>query len=98
MNVFDPPRWPDGPRICTVANLPSFADDQSVSDFRDKNCPSHTIIAKWRCKVCRGIHFWSVGGDPSGASSGTTRIGKHADEIKEKFLASETAKTAKEWL
>ncbi len=93
--TFDPPRWPNGPRICPAANLPAFDSDADAAAFRASNCPGHTVVAQWTCNVCGKIHFWGVGGDPSGASSGTTRIAKHLPQIKERFLNSPAAKTMK---
>jgi len=90
---LDPPRWPNGPRICEKANLPAFETVAQVDAFYETNCPGHSIVARWRCRECGLIHCWGVGGTPSGASSGTTRIAKHIDSVMEQFEQSAVAKT-----
>jgi hypothetical protein len=90
---LEPPRWPGGPDICPVANLPAFLTAKDAADFRAANSPGTTVIAEWTCTSCFWIHFWSVAQGPAGASSGTTREAKHIDELREKFLKSPVART-----
>lgn len=90
---LDKPRWPGGPPICTVTNLPAFDSVESLAAFRDASAPGGHIIAQWKCTACGLWHYWSAGHDPAGASSGMTRTGKHIDELREKFLKSDVSKT-----
>lgn len=91
--LLDPPRWPGGPSICPTANLPCFDSKNSASAFLDANSPSATVIAMWTCTACDRVHVWSIAGCPSGASSGTTRVAKHIESLRERFLKSKVALT-----
>jgi len=61
MNIatLDPPRWPGGPAICQVANLPAFATEKEAAAFNNRN--GHLpILAQWPCKFCGHIHYWAT--------------------------------------
>jgi hypothetical protein len=90
---LEPPRWKNGPPICSVANLPAFDSKKDAADFLTANSPGSTVIEMWTCTACGMVHFWSVAQGPAGASSGTTREAKHIDELREKFLKSPVSRT-----
>lgn len=76
MIALDPPRWPGGPRICPVANLPAFQIWADAAEFLDALHGSAKV--KWICRHCEHWHFW---GDPNsyapaGQTSGTCRASK----------------------
>lgn len=68
---LEPPRWPGGPGICPVANLPYFATRAELKAFQAKN--ASTDIETWKCAACGGFHFWGKVPAPAGGSSGTSR-------------------------
>lgn len=69
----DPPRWPGGPEICTLENLPRFETWKEAEAFHEKNAPGARIIRKGVCKFCGGWHYVAKPRPPSGDSSGTGR-------------------------
>lgn len=71
MIALDPPRWPNGPPICPVSNLPAFESWDQAQKFMDAHCGSE--MAKWRCTGCGCWHYWAKPHAPAGGSSGTTR-------------------------
>lgn len=91
--MFDNARWPNGPKICIATNLPAFETPEALESFRETNAPGGQIIARWQCTACGLWHYWGSGHDPAGGSSATTRTGKHIDELREKFLKSDVART-----
>jgi hypothetical protein len=66
-------RWPGGPKICPVTNLPAFVDAKALADFQTKNAPSCKVVHKGLCKHCGHWHAKTVAPDPAGASSGNGR-------------------------
>lgn len=91
--TFDPPRWPNGPKICPVANLPAFYSPHDLHVFLESNSPGTAIIHQWKCIACAHWHAKCVAASPAGASSGTTRTAKHIEELKDSFWQSALAKT-----
>jgi len=57
---LNPPRWPGGPKICIVANLPAFETeaDAIASNERNGHLP---ILVRWHCKSCGGFHQFVTG-------------------------------------
>ena len=79
---LDPPRWPGGPQICIVANLPAFETESAGIAFNNK---SHLpVLARWQCKACGGWHHWATsrtdsnGAFKGGADTVPPRIAKMA--------------------
>lgn len=95
MMPLNPPRWANGPKMCPSANLPAFDSVAEMDRFKEINCPSVMVIARWVCNGCGLHHFWGIGAGPSGASSGTTRAAKHIEGETERFFSSVVAKTIK---
>lgn len=56
---LDPPRWPGGPQICIVANLPAFETEAQAIKFNSSDHPL-PVLARWQCKACEGWHYWST--------------------------------------
>ena len=73
MTRLDPRRWPDGPGICPVANLPGFLSLDELKDFVDGLQGS--TLATWQCGECGCWHFWPSPNSyaPSGETSGSCR-------------------------
>ncbi|MDE2098708.1 MAG: hypothetical protein KGL39_15750 [Patescibacteria group bacterium] len=72
--IFEPtPRWADGPRICTYENLPAFATEADLNDFKAASCPAATLIEKWMCRRCYCWHFIAAPPVPAGATTGCAR-------------------------
>lgn len=69
---LDPPRWPGGPPICPVVNLPAFTGKAAAMAFRDANAPGSNVKRIWLCTDCGMVHYEAT---PI-AVSGTT-AGKH---------------------
>lgn len=80
-----PPRWKDGPPICTAENLPAFESKSAISAYHATNCPSVQITEQWQCKGCGLWHFDGTGPDPAGSTSGTTRSQRHTPRRRVKF-------------
>lgn len=73
MNVdLDPPRWPNGPPICPVTNLPAFPDRAALDKFF-KTLPAVTVQRVGLCSACGHYHAEAKSRPPSGATSGTGR-------------------------
>jgi hypothetical protein len=72
-SLFDPPRWPGGPRICVAANLPAF---ETVAEARDitRTNEGDSLKESWTCTVCGMIHATYKARPPSGATSGSGRV------------------------
>lgn len=78
---LDPPRWPNGPQICSVVNLPAFETEAELDKFNAANGPSCKVDRKWLCEHCEGWHCDVTAPDPSGGSSGTGRSSKRSKKI-----------------
>jgi hypothetical protein len=70
---LEKPRWPGGPKICPVVNLPAFVDSKALDEFLKTNAPSCKVVHKGQCKHCGHWHAKTVAPDPAGASSGNGR-------------------------
>lgn len=70
--IFDPPRWPGGPKICVYENLPSFVDEAEIKAF-NLSCGDRPIEAKWQCSKCGCWHVILKPQSPAGDSSGNGR-------------------------
>lgn len=77
MTTLDPPRWPFGPDICPVANLPALPTEAALHEFHRRNGPRCAVLREWQCDACGHWHAATVAPDPSGATSGTGRSHKH---------------------
>jgi hypothetical protein len=53
------PRTLQLPKLCAASNLYSFPDWKSAEKFNDDN-GHFPILARWRCRVCQGWHYWSM--------------------------------------
>ena len=76
---LDSPRWPGGPRICIVANLPAFETEGEARHFNVSNGPEHPalILSMWQCSSCNGFHYWAASApDRSGACTVPERVAK----------------------
>lgn len=73
MTHLEPPRWPGGPGICPVANLPGFLAVEDLTRFVDSLCGS--VMVKWQCSECGTWHFWPSANPnaPAGETSGSCR-------------------------
>lgn len=78
MNEFalEEPRWPNGPAICEVANLPAFETEPELQKFHLATGPSCKVLRVWHCEHCEGWHMETTAPDPAGGSSGTGRSSK----------------------
>jgi len=72
----DKPRWPGGPLICIVANLPAFPTKAAYNEFHEANGPGCKVLRVWLCKACKFFHADTVAPNPCGDSSGTGRSSK----------------------
>lgn len=70
------PRWPGGPKICPLANLPAFTTSDALRSFLKNNGPSCKVVLEWECTGCGHWHAETSAPDPAGASSGNGRSGK----------------------
>ena len=76
MLILDPPRWPGGPAICPIENLPAFPTEADAFKFQrhgSREAPRTRILRLWKCDCCDHWHFTATTPSPSGASSGTER-------------------------
>lgn len=73
---LDPPRWPKGPSICPVANLPAFETQAVMKEFHEANGPGCKVIREYLCRRCGHWHMVTRAPDPTGGSSGTGRSSK----------------------
>jgi hypothetical protein len=71
--VLEPARWPGGPLICSVENLPAHESESAMKKFHEANGPSCQVIRSGKCKHCGYWHMETRAPDPSGGSSGTGR-------------------------
>lgn len=71
--LFEPPRWSGGPKLCVAENLPAFETKQAMEEYIANQCPSCHILDKWKCEACGMWHMDGTAPDPAGASSGTGR-------------------------
>lgn len=69
-------RWPGGPKICSVANLPAFETEGALRAFLKANGPSCKVVKEWQCEACGHWHAKTRAPDPAGGSSGTGRGSK----------------------
>lgn len=76
MITLDPPRWKNGPKICSHANLPALPTERDLDKFLASNGPRCNVDYKWCCQRCGMWHALTSGPDPSGGSSGTGRSKK----------------------
>ena len=74
--IFDHPRWPGGPLICPIENLPAFDTRATLDHFHKTNGPSCKVIRTWQCDHCHHWHMETTAPDPAGGSSGTGRSTK----------------------
>lgn len=81
----EPSRWPGGPQICTVVNLPIYASAKEATQSIDH---FHTIafIALWNCSQCGGWHLWTTSATDSngGALSGAMTIPARMQKLIER--------------
>ncbi len=54
--ILEPPRWPGGPPICPVENLPAFPTQDALKKFKAENSPSVEIIKIGKCAACEHWH------------------------------------------
>jgi hypothetical protein len=73
---LEKPRWPGGPKICSVENLPAFETVDAWRAFHKANGPSCKILKEWQCEACGHWHARTSAPDPAGASSGNGRSSK----------------------
>ena len=71
--LFDLPRWKDGPHICCYENLPAFPTLKTLNDFHE-DCKSVTVTAKWKCPVCNEWHSKMGGMNRQSASGSQTDL------------------------
>lgn len=71
-DLFDPPRWPGGPKICKAENLPAFQTVKEMAAFHDSLPGVKTLTVKL-CPVCDCYHAYTKPRSPSGDSSGSSR-------------------------
>jgi rubredoxin len=72
-SFLSPPRWQNGPQICTFENLPAFESKDLVKKYQATECPMCSIIETWQCAKCGLFHFTSAPPPVSGGSSGNSR-------------------------
>jgi hypothetical protein len=53
--ALEPPRWKNGPPICTAVNLPAFETEKALHDFHGQHTCT-TVKAKWHCAACGRWH------------------------------------------
>lgn len=72
-------RWPNGPKICAVANLPYFKSEAEAKAWHTRHLDGNPIyepnpiVKMWRCAACGGVHFLTKMRPPSGSSSGSSK-------------------------
>lgn len=69
--TLEPPRWPNGPMICPVENLPAFEDKAELAKFR--NAHAGSSIKEWQCTACGMWHYKAKVPCPAGGSNGNER-------------------------
>ena len=70
--LFELPRWKNGPKICVATNLPAF---ETVADARNltRTVEGDSLKESWTCSVCGMIHAEYRFRSPAGDSSGNPR-------------------------
>lgn len=71
--ALESPRWPKGPFICRMANLPALKTEKELFAFHAANGPRCEIIEVYLCPFCDHLHMTTSAPDPSGSTSGNTR-------------------------
>jgi hypothetical protein len=51
-----PARWPKGPQICSIANLPAFESQAEMKDFHAVNAPRIQVKEEYQCFACGKWH------------------------------------------
>jgi len=74
--LLESPRWPGGPPICPVVNLPALPSETALMAFLAKNGPRCEVISINHCPFCDHWHAETNAPNPSGDSSGTGRSHK----------------------
>src|SRR5205814_2081729 len=74
---LDPPRWRNGPQICTKENLPALPSKGALKAFLASNGTGCKVLRVWHCDFCGHFHAETKAPDPSGISSGSSRTQKH---------------------
>ena len=57
--VLEPPRWPGGPEICEMHNLPAFETREDAEKFHDNQGSRNPIKRIGRCRYCGKWHYES---------------------------------------
>jgi len=73
---LEPARWPNGPKICPVANLPAFPTEKDFRTEHERFSPGVHVLRVYLCEHCGHWHADTVGRGPGGESSGTGRFNK----------------------
>ena len=70
--VLEPPRWPNGPKICAITNLPAYV---SLADAKKRTgtVEGDSIKDWWTCGACGLVHCEHTIRPPAGATSGSGR-------------------------
>jgi hypothetical protein len=74
--ILDPPRWKNGPCICTATNLPVHETRNQAMAFLKSIAMEDRLVRLWECPHCDCWHHECKSVDPSGGSSGTGRSSK----------------------
>lgn len=56
--MLESPRWPGGPRICLVINLPAFENEDDMKKFEDKYTVNK-VKSRWLCQACGCWHYFT---------------------------------------
>lgn len=78
--VFEAPRWPGGPRICSASNLPAFDSEAACLVFHEANAPGTHTGKPYQCARCGLWHYESTARGPAGESSGQSRYSKRKNK------------------
>jgi hypothetical protein len=54
--ALENPRWPNGPSICPIVNLPAFDTRKELNAYFEKYCPSIHIVRIGLCGECGKYH------------------------------------------
>lgn len=72
-NLFEKPRWPDGPHICHATNLPAFETVEQAKAIT-RTCDGDALKETWTCSVCGLLHADYRIRPPAGNTSGSGRV------------------------
>ena len=75
-DYLDPPRWPNGPPICTETNLPAFHDLDALHAYFAQ-LPSVRVKRTGKCAKCGYYHAETEG--PDDRNSGIKIRGKYGN-------------------